>query len=147
MINQALRNLVLPVPEEAIMHDWWLAMVASTFGWVDAVASPTVLYRQHGRNDTGAMHWNLLDKVQVLFVRKRRQAAIAQLDAVLARLEGQATAFVDRYEKRLAPAERRMLHAFSSLRSRNFIMRRYLMLRYGFIYSNAMRNMGLLLLR
>ena len=73
--------------------------------------------------------------------------AIAQLDAVLARLEGQATAFVDRYEKRLAPAEHRMIQTFSSLRSRNFIMRRYLMLRYGFFYSNAMRNMGLLLLR
>lgn len=147
MINRALRDLAMPIPKQALMHDWWLVLVATAFGWVAAVANPTVLYRQHVRNNIGAMHWNLLDKVQVLFVRKRRQAAIAQLDAVMASLEGQATAFVDRYEERLSSAERRMLHAFSSLRSRNFIMRRYLMLRYKFFYSNAMRNMGLLLLR
>ena len=147
MVNRVLRNLAVPIPKQAWMHDWWLVLVATAFGLVATVRSPTVLYRQHGRNDTGAQLWNAHAEIQGLFVREKRQAANARRDAVLASLEGQATAFVDRYEERLAPAERRMLHAFSSLRSRNFIMRRYLMLRYGFFYSNAMRNMGLLLLR
>ena len=147
MINRALRDLAMPVPAEALMYDWWLALVATAFGRVAAVEDPTVLYRQHGRNDTGAARWSLLASAGVFFVRERRQAAIALLDAALASQEGQATAFVDRYEERLPPAEREMLRAFCSLRRRNFIMRRYLTLRYGFFYSNAPRNLGLMLLR
>lgn len=147
MINRALRDLAVPVPKQAWMHDWWLVLVATAFGRVAAVASPTVLYRQHEGNDTGAMLWNFLAEVQVFFVRERRQAAYALRESVLAGLEGQVTAFVDRYEERLPPAEREMLRAFCSLRRRNFIMRRYLTLRYGFFYSNAPRNLGLLLLR
>jgi glycosyltransferase involved in cell wall biosynthesis len=147
MINRALRDLTVPVPKGARIHDWWLALVATAFGRVAAVASPTVLYRQHGRNDSGAVRWDFIAEVQVFFLRERRQAAIARRDSVLASLEGQATAFADRYEERLSPAERRMLHSFCSLRSRNFIMRRYLMLRYGFFYSNALWNLGMLLLR
>ncbi|MHB9097316.1 MAG: glycosyltransferase family 2 protein [Syntrophales bacterium] len=147
MINRALRDLAVPVPKQAWMHDWWLVLVATAFGRVAAVEKPTVLYRQHGRNDTGAMLWNFLAEVQVYFVRERRRAAYALRESVLAGLEGQAAAFVDRYEGRLPPAEREMLRAFCSLRRRNFIMRRYLTLRYGFFYSNASRNLGLLLLR
>jgi glycosyltransferase involved in cell wall biosynthesis len=147
MINRALRDLALPVPAEALMYDWWLALVATAFGRVAAVARPTVLYRQHGRNDTGAARWSLLANAWVLFVRERRRAAIALLDAALAGQEGQAVAFADRYAERLPQAKREMLHAFCSLRRRNFIMCRYLMLRYGFFYSNTARNLGLMLLR
>jgi glycosyltransferase involved in cell wall biosynthesis len=147
MINRALRDLAVPVPVEALMYDWWLALVATAFGRVAAVERPTVLYRQHGRNDIGAARWSFLANVWFLFVSERRRAAIALLDAALASQECQATAFVDRYEERLPSAQREMLHAFCSLRRQNFIMRRYLTLRYEFFYSNAPRNLGLLLLR
>ncbi len=147
MINQALRNLAVPVPAEALMYDWWLALVATAFGRVASVENPTVLYRQHGRNDTGAARWSFLAYAGIYVVRERRLAASAMLDAALARQEGQAAAFVDRYEERLTHAEREMLRAFCSIRRRNFIMRRYLTLRHRFFYSNAPRNLGLLLLQ
>jgi glycosyltransferase involved in cell wall biosynthesis len=145
MINRALRDLAVPVPAEALMYDWWLALVATAFGRVAVVERPTVLYRQHGGNDTGAARWSFLAYARIYLVRERRLAAIAMLDAALARQEGQAAAFVGRYEERLSPAEREMLGAFCSTRRRNFIMRRYLTLRYRFFYSNAPRNLGLLL--
>lgn len=59
VINRALRNVVLPIPEEAIMHDWWIALVASFLGKVEAISKPTVLYRQHEHNDTGAKKWGM----------------------------------------------------------------------------------------
>ncbi len=90
MINRALRDLAVPVPAEALMYDWWLALVATAFGRVAAVEDPTVLYRQHGRNDTGATRWSFLASIRIFFVRERRQAAIALLDAALASQEGQA---------------------------------------------------------
>ncbi len=34
-------------------HDWWLALLASRRGGIAYLDAPTVLYRQHGENDTG----------------------------------------------------------------------------------------------
>lgn len=54
MINRALLNIALPVPREAVMHDWWLALVAASAGRIRFLEQPTVLYRQHQQNVAGA---------------------------------------------------------------------------------------------
>jgi len=55
MYNRALADLILDnKPEYMIMHDWWLALVASAFGKIGAVSEPTMLYRQHENNEFGA---------------------------------------------------------------------------------------------
>lgn len=55
MINKYLYNLVLNIPKEAIMHDWWIALVAlKNNGIIEFLNIPTILYRQHTNNDTGA---------------------------------------------------------------------------------------------
>jgi len=54
LCNRALLEKALPIPAEALMHDWWLALVASAFGQIALVAQPGVLYRQHGGNVLGA---------------------------------------------------------------------------------------------
>jgi len=54
LCNRALLQKALPIPVEALMHDWWLALVASAFGQIALVEQPGVLYRQHGRNVLGA---------------------------------------------------------------------------------------------
>ncbi len=54
MINRALKNRALPIPEGAVMHDWWLALTASLFGKIVTVKKPTVYYRQHSNNQIGA---------------------------------------------------------------------------------------------
>lgn len=54
LINEPLARRALPVPPQAIMHDWWLALVASAFGKVVYLDTPLVHYRQHGNNTIGA---------------------------------------------------------------------------------------------
>ena len=54
LLNRALLHQALPIPAEALMHDWWLALVASAFGEIALVQQPGVLYRQHGANVLGA---------------------------------------------------------------------------------------------
>ena len=66
MINRALCDLALPIPAEAMMHDWWLVLVAAAFGTIGHCAEPTLLYRQHGANDVGAKKWSLADLVPQL---------------------------------------------------------------------------------
>jgi glycosyltransferase involved in cell wall biosynthesis len=146
MVNRPLVALALPVPAEAMMHDWWLALVATRFGKASPLPRATVLYRQHGRNDIGASRWSFLAGVEGFFLyRERRRAAIAEQDRVYGALGRQALAFAKRYGDRLSAAERAMIAALGTLRDRGFFGRRYLMLRYALLQSDRWQAfMGLL---
>lgn len=54
MLNRALVKKCGKVPENCIMHDWWLALTAVLFGEIVCVSEPTILYRQHADNQVGA---------------------------------------------------------------------------------------------
>lgn len=56
MMNRALAEpaIAAGTPQHAVMHDWWLALIAASFGAIGFVAQPTILYRQHGGNSVGA---------------------------------------------------------------------------------------------
>ena len=54
LINESLARKAIPVSKQAIMHDWWLALVAAAFGKVVFLDAPLVHYRQHGSNTIGA---------------------------------------------------------------------------------------------
>ena len=54
LLNRALLQKALPIPAEALMHDWWLALVASANGVIGFLPEPAVLYRQHESNVLGA---------------------------------------------------------------------------------------------
>jgi len=135
MINRALRVLALPVPPEAVMHDWWLALVAAAFGEIGHVSMPTVLYRQHGANDVGARPFNVRDIVGQLHCRPETRALIA-------RIQFQGGAFLDRYRDRLTPTQREMLEVYAKFDSFNGFLRRWYLLRYRFFYTGIIRNIG-----
>lgn len=61
IINKKLKDLTVPIPSDAIVHDWWTALVASVFGHMHYISMPTVLYRQHGQNDIGAKKRGLIE--------------------------------------------------------------------------------------
>ena len=52
--NRALLEIALPLPGDAIMHDWWLALCAGYFGKLSFMPQQLVKYRQHGENVIGA---------------------------------------------------------------------------------------------
>lgn len=54
LLNEALAEKSLPIPANAIMHDWWIAIVAAAFGKVVYLDQPLLKYRQHGNNTIGA---------------------------------------------------------------------------------------------
>ena len=54
VINEELALKVLPIPDQAIMHDWWIAIAAVAYGRRLLIDQCLVRYRQHGRNTIGA---------------------------------------------------------------------------------------------
>lgn len=53
----AKTELALDMPDDAIMHDWWIGVQAAMKGAVIiSCHQPTILYRLHGNNDSGIPH-------------------------------------------------------------------------------------------
>lgn len=56
MVNRALlRKIRCTDIGPVIMHDWWMALVASAFGRIGFLDKPTIRYRQHTENQIGAV--------------------------------------------------------------------------------------------
>lgn len=96
--NQALLKMALPVPESAAMHDWWLALCASSAGELLYLNEPTVCYRQHAGNVIGVRvgfkERCTLDFFHTTVQRARRsfQASFHQARALSARLPANSVA-------------------------------------------------------
>ena len=54
MYNRALGEFLQREPSFFVMHDWWLALIASAFGRIVLLDEATMRYRQHGDNAVGA---------------------------------------------------------------------------------------------
>lgn len=71
--NAALRDLVNGTDcSDALMHDWWLAIIASSCGGMLYLDESTVLYRQHGDNEVGAESYSFTDRVAHYGQSRRR---------------------------------------------------------------------------
>jgi glycosyltransferase involved in cell wall biosynthesis len=51
-MRRELLEFALPFPSHLPMHDWWLGLVAETFGRVIFIRQTLMLYRRHGGNAT-----------------------------------------------------------------------------------------------
>ncbi|MGH9886393.1 MAG: glycosyltransferase family 2 protein, partial [bacterium] len=144
MINRALRELVVPLPAEAILHDWWCACTAVALGRMIAVREPTVLYRQHGSNAVGAHAWSisLSQLPRAIF---GGLANASELREGIELTAAQARAFLDRYGSRLTEGDRRFLAAYSAIPRRGFLRRKVDLLRFRTLPEyGVLRTLGLL---
>jgi hypothetical protein len=132
-----LARLAGPIPESALMHDWWLALVASAFGRLDFLAQPTVLYRQHARNTIGAKRFGLPSAIRQL---ANRLNARRQVQAVRSTFR-QAEMFLRRFAKLLTPQQLAVVEAYVELGSRSFLQRRRTAIRYGLLKNDWIRNL------
>lgn len=63
--NAALRDMVAETDSSAaLMHDWWLSLVAASCGTIQYIDETTNLYRQHADNEVGAEAYSFLVKVR-----------------------------------------------------------------------------------
>lgn len=132
MINDELKRLALPIPADAVFHDWWLALVASAFGTIEPVGAPTLLYRQHGRNETGSPGYSL-----GYFLSRLGRLGLMRAYA------GQARAFFLRYGDRLEEKDRRAVEEFSEIFHKGRLERLASIRRNGFRGYGVLRNIGI----
>ena len=147
IINRPLAELALPVPADAVMHDWWLALVAAAFGKSAWITSPLADYRQHGRNTVGAKY-SSFKKTMESYVAKVFDLDVAEKgDQVLQENLAQVKAFLARFDDRLSAAQKKMLRAYLDVFASNRLRRACHLVGHRLLRPGFSRNIGLFLRR
>jgi len=139
MANRSLVDLATPIPERAVMHDHWIALVASALGNIAVLREPTMLYRQHPGNVVGARKWG------AGYLLGRLGEGLGKLRRGIADYADQAGELLDRHGDILDDKSRKILEAFASIMEQGFFRRRGRLLKYRLFKSNFARNLGTLL--
>ena len=126
MINRALAKLVcLRYDDNAIlMHDWWIALLASARGKTSFLDCATIDYRQHGNNSVGAKNVHSLSYLCKRLTSKRMRQ-------VLNDAAKQAQAFSQCYHDLLTEDQLEILNAFSHTQSASLFARNRIYSRYN----------------
>lgn len=144
MMNAALVSKAGAIPAQAVMHDYWLMLVARFMGKIVFVPETLVKYRQHGRNQLGAQSHSTLKWRQVFrSFWWYLKGATFYLDR-FAPYQQQAAALLSRFPDsidRLKP-----VRAFVSLQPNEPRLRRkWRILRYGLKAGKFRENIELFL--
>ena len=147
MINRALREQAGDIPANAAMHDWWMAAVASAFGSLIAVTTPTMQYRQHASNTIGARRPGSAlgaREFAVSAVRALRQTGRVRRDIDAA--ARQAGAFLVRFGSALSVTDRAFVSAYAGIPNHAFFRRKLNIVRLHLKREDGwLKNVGLLL--
>jgi glycosyltransferase involved in cell wall biosynthesis len=132
LMNRSLVDLALPIPEAAIMHDWWIGLVASCLGKIEYINQATLLYRQHHANDVGARSYRLWN-----YMTQPRRPSNRRFN----RTFQQAQAFLIQYSKQITPAQQVLLQNYIKLNHLPFFKQKREILKQRFFKQGFLRNL------
>jgi glycosyltransferase involved in cell wall biosynthesis len=137
-INRSLVDRVRQIPKAAVMHDWWVNLVAAAFGRVDFTATQHILYRIHSSNTSSPKRSSFLG----MLARSPKPAEIRQW--LKLRLD-QGANLLETYNEELPLSSRDTLEQFASISTASFVEKRKILLSRGFLSPDPLRNVAALL--
>jgi glycosyltransferase involved in cell wall biosynthesis len=136
VFNSALRDLIRGTPnEQVISHDWWAYLLASaTGGTISYDTEPTVLYRQHAKNQVGVNTGiaSRLKRIRMMLEGRFSEWNEVHIEAL--------SHFKDSIPDKNAVT----LRLFSEARNSILPKRLYLLYRCGIYRQTFLGNLGLL---
>lgn len=138
MLNRKFRSLFSGFPDAILIWDWWLGMMAVTFGRLVFLSQATMLFRRHGRNESTVRKFGIFSyfkKRNLIKKSRERLYAIFRSHRI----------FYETFRDLLGPAKRQCFEEISSIPSRNWIMRRYLILKHRLFKTGFVKTLGMLL--
>ena len=137
MINHALAALAARAGDlpQMMMHDWWMALIASALGKTAFLPEATIDYRQHGKNQVGAKNAGSL---AYLKSRLNGQYAKDMRDGTVV----QTAAFLKLYGAELNEEQRKLCRAMTGLASHGKLWRLRAMTRYHLWKNTLPRRIG-----
>jgi len=138
LMNRPLCKLASPIPTQAIMHDYWCALVASISGNIDYIDEQTILYRNHGSNLLGAVKWSLPNIIK----QTKSTLFTNYLFSGVVEKSQQAEVLLARYGSVMTDKQRELTTVMSSLLSRSRRVRFLSLLLRGIGMNGFLRNIS-----
>jgi len=141
LINRSLANICTPILSEALMHDWWIAIIAFTKGHVHFIDEATIKYRQHSENVVGARKWSY----SPYSIAKKVYKSISSnnIQEVFQRSLSQAKSIQEHLKLSDPDSDTPNLTSFVELSELGWISKRISMIRNGFLKGKLIQNIGL----
>ena len=137
MINKPLLNLAKGTNSHSIiMHDWWLFLIASAFGKVEVINSPTILYRQHGNNQLGAT-----DPSKVSYYTNKLKTG-----STLYLTYAQAECFFSSFEHKLTETQKALVKEYVSFPQKSKLQKISSTIKNDFWKHSAIKKAGQIIL-
>lgn len=116
------------------MHDWWVALIAQTFGQVHFIDQRLVYYRQHGNNVLGAGKKgnNIRKLFQKDLIKKQKYLVYESYT--------QDLLFKNTFKEILPPIIKRMLEELAYCKSKSFFYRIRFINKYDFKLLSKIRT-------
>lgn len=127
MINHALAEK-WNTTDDIIMHDWYLALLASALGELVYIDKPTELYRQHDNNVLGA---RTLDKKFKIFREGPKEIFLRYWD-LIHKSQDQANNLVKLFSDELSDSDRELIENFVDIDQESFIDRLKRLIKYKY---------------
>lgn len=135
-INKSLVNLINFEIKNMIMHDWYLALIASSFGKIIFVNKSTIKYRQHNNNTLGAVEYKgTKDILKKIKNNLKNQTIRKDLDKVYK----QAESFKNNYYKLFNENNKKTIDDFCKIKDVNKINRILLVIKNKFYKTSLIR--------
>lgn len=138
MCNRRLVELSLPLPADALMHDWWTALVAAALGAIRTLPEASVLYRQHGSNTLGAKQLGIVAMIGRILAGPL--GAFSRTRRTLLATQRQAAALLERFGDRMDDDRRERVARYATLSRGGFMERRYVAIRQRALPSGLIRK-------
>ena len=140
MINKKLKNIIGSIPEEAVMHDHYIMLIASIFGKIEYIDKPLILYRQHDDNIVGGKKYNLTYIIKKLL--NGRKALSDKFQEYI----NQSKKIEEIYNDKIDSSTLDTIKKFNTLDNASFIQFRYILIKNNFLKTGLMRKLGMLIL-
>lgn len=138
ILNKKLYSIINEIPEECLMHDIWIALIASSMGKIIIIPEKCMLYRQHDKNCVGSKNiYNLTYTFNKLFDSQTKNN--------LKKLVKQAMAFKREYYDYLTDYNKKVLDTFVNIYKTNRFKRVYNILKFNLRKRGKIRFIGELL--
>ncbi|HEO4365797.1 TPA: glycosyltransferase family 2 protein [Streptococcus agalactiae] len=127
MINHALAEKWF-TPNDILMHDWFLALLAASLGEIIYLDLPTQLYRQHDNNVLGA---RTMDK-RFKILREGPISIFTRYWKLIHDSQKQASLIVDKYGDIMTANDLELIKCFIKIDKQPFMTRLRWLWKYGY---------------
>ena len=143
MLNKIAAKLVYEIPHEAVVHDWWIALVVTAFGELSPMHEATLFYRQHRYNVVGAKKWDIHNGIMRLFSKD----GWLRFKENFKNSSIQAKALLDKYSYLMSKNQIMLVEHYINLFHYNKACRLYYAFRYQYFSGRVFRNISFSLFR